>query len=217
MAKHSGLWLVLVLGAGLVGAGACSSKVTVVQRGDDDVPVTTTHHTWTTTTGSTWTTSSGTTSSWTTSSWTTTTATGCDADISEVVGASADCNVCVGNNCCAEAEDFVADPTADTFTAMSDCAIAGGAGPCGEVCLVQVCGGGIYYQFFMTCGDCVNANCCVQWAPCENDASCLNNCIYGDPSSDPACCQPGSLFHALDDCLSASCANECGPGFCYGG
>jgi hypothetical protein len=209
MDKRARLWI--GLGTALVCVGACSSKVTVLHQDDDDSTViTTTHDTWTTTT-----TSSATTSPTTSSTWTTTTPTGCDADITEIVGASAGCSTCVGENCCAEAEAFVADPAADTFTALSDCAVAGGAGPCGEVCVVQMCGGAISYQFFMACGDCMNTNCCAQWAPCENDSSCLNNCLYGDPSSTPLCCQPGSLFHELDACQSASCANECGPGFCY--
>jgi hypothetical protein len=97
-----------------------------------------------------------------------------------------------------------------------ECGTGDGQGPCYDACTVQVCGGSVVYPFFMACADCLNASCCTPWSACESNSFCSNHCMYDDPSSNPQCCQAGSLYHAVDACIDTSCANECGPGVCGG-
>ena len=212
MQRRVGFWL--VIGTGLACVGACSSKVTVMGNGggDDDTVTTTTHttQTGTSTTTDTWTTS---TSTWTTSTWTTTTPT-CSADLTSMLGASAACNECVGANCCAEAEALEANPTQDSYNALSYCAIGSqGQGPCLQQCYSPICGNDQYgYAFFQTCVDCLNTNCCTQFDACNGQGSC-QGCLW---NFNPGCCNNGAYVD-WDVCGADQCQNECFGGQCVNG
>jgi hypothetical protein len=207
-------WSLLLLGAAVAGAAACSNDV-VVMVGHG----TTTTHTptgtgtpsgTTTNTGTgSWTSTTGTgTGSWTTTTTPTTTTSGCYADLTAAVGATAECTTCMSENCCVEAQSYIANPGTDTMQVMVDCGIGAGDGPCMTPCTVQVCSGSVMYMFFQQCGECVNASCCAPWTACENDPSCLNDCLLSDPGA-PACCVPGAPFQLLDQCEATHCAGPC--------
>ena len=206
-------WSLLLLGAAVAGAAACSNDVVVmVGHGTTTTPTPTgtgTHTTTTTSTGTgTWTTTSTGTGTWSTTYTSTPTTSGCYADLTTAVGATAACTTCMSESCCAEAQSYIANPGVDTMQVMMDCGIGAGDGPCMDPCTVQVCNGSVMYVFFQECGNCVNASCCAQWTACENDASCLNDCLLSDPGS-PACCVPGTPFQLLDQCEATHCAEPC--------
>jgi hypothetical protein len=144
----------------------------------------------------------------TTTSASTTTATGpqCDADLTQATGATPDCTQCVQHNCCAEVEAYVADPGPSSLSSLTDCALAGGQGPCVEACNVLLCDGPIAYFFYMACGDCINQHCCAELSTCSSESTCLYGCLLGN---DAACCEPDNLYEPYDDCLVASCSYVC--------
>jgi hypothetical protein len=210
MQQRLGFWF--VLGTGLACVGACSSQVTVMGGGGDDdtIPTTTTH---TTPTGSTTTTWSTTTDTWTTTTWTTTTPT-CDIDLGSLIGASAPCNQCVGDNCCAEAQAFESALDQDTFNALSYCAVgAQGEGPCMQQCYSPICGNDQFgYALFQACVDCLNASCCDEFNACNDQGSC-QGCLW---NFNPGCCNNGA-FVAWDSCGAGQCQYECFGGYCVNG
>jgi hypothetical protein len=195
----------VAFGVGLVSAGACSSKVTVLQPWADD-DVTTTHTVPTTTS---WTTSSGTSTTWTTS-----TPAGCSADLSSLLGASAACNSCAGESCCAEAEALEASPDQDTYNALSACAVGDqGQGPCLSECYAAVCGSDYGYVFFQACVACLNTNCCTSFAACSENGAC-DSCLW---TFEDQCCS-NNLFVAWDTCGEANCMEACLGSYCtFGG
>ena len=183
----------LAVGAAL-GLAACpnpfSHSVPVYSDDDDFIFTTTTHST-------------------TSSSTSSTTGPACQADLTQTTGATPECNLCVQDNCCAQAEAFEADPGSAAFGALADCALTYPA-PCSEPCWYTACGGQLSYVFYEACAACVDQHCCTEISACANDATCLNSCLV---DTDAACCEAGSLYKAYDNCVVASCSYVCPAAF----
>jgi hypothetical protein len=141
----------------------------------------------------------------------------CELHLDALVGATAECNSCVAESCCAEARAFELAQLTDEWQMLVDCAVSGGQGPCAAACTVRVCEGGLGFQFFMRCADCVNTNCCSSWVPCEADTSCFESCLLAKPPLAPSCCEPGSLYRPIDECAASYCPDECGAASCAAG
>jgi hypothetical protein len=187
------VFMPLAVGAAL-GLAACpnpfSHSVAVYSDDDDFIFTTTTHST-----------SSSSTSS--------TSGPECHADLTQATGATPECNACVQDSCCTQAEAFEADPGSATFGALADCALTYPA-PCTAPCWYTACGDQLSYVFYQACAACVDQHCCSEISACANDATCLNSCLV---DADAACCQAGSLYKPYDDCLVASCSYVCPAAF----
>jgi hypothetical protein len=132
-----------------------------------------------------------------------------------MLGATEQCNVCVGENCCAEAEALEANPSQSTYNVLSDCAVGQqGEGPCSIVCYTSICNSDYGYVLFQQCAECLDSNCCDPFDVCNADAAC-NSCLwYFDEQT---CCNNGEYL-AWDDCSNLHCMDACGGGYCgYGG
>jgi hypothetical protein len=193
-------WLVLWMA--LAGVSACSSKTTVIVSGDDDAGATTTS------TASVTTTTTGTDS--TTSS---TTTPPCPADLTAAVGASAACNACLGETCCAQAEAFAATLDQASYEDLLECAVGvGGVGPCAEPCVSAVCSSEYVLAFYQSCAECQTASCCVEFDACAASSAC-DECLW---TGGDECCSNG-LFLGWDQCRSGPCGDECGLAHCGAG
>ena len=187
-----GRWTLLLFGAGLLAAAFGSASACKNEPVGPEPPTTTT----TSPTGSG----------------------GCDVNLVALLGATEQCEACVGEYCCAEARAFATAQDTETAIELVGCAVNDGEGPCTDTCTVRVCEGDLVYQFLMRCGDCVNSYCCDVWSPCEEDETCLESCILDpNPTITPSCCEQGSLYPALDQCRGEICVNVCGPPRCEAG
>jgi hypothetical protein len=170
----------------------CHSEAVYSSPDDDDFTTTTTTHSTSTTTSSS-----------------TTTGPECGADLTQATGATPECNTCVGEQCCAEAVAYVADPGGESWLDLAVCAAYGET--CEEFCVSSVCSEDrVEYAFFQACAACISANCCTHYYPCRNDQLCQSCFQSWQGSGDPlSCCAPGSLYEPYDECLATSCAWEC--------
>jgi len=130
----------------------------------------------------------------------------CPVDLVAFMGASEECNACVGEFCCAQAEAYVAQRGgAGTYEALHDCAFGGRDGsPCSPFCMHQICDSGFFLPFVATIAECLSANCCDPITACAQNQACADNCLFGfDPDY---CCQ------ATEYVAYYECQEGCGMG-----
>jgi hypothetical protein len=133
----------------------------------------------------------------------------CSANLVEFLGASQECNECVGVFCCPEAVHYVADPESNaTFELLMACALGtGDGGPCLDVCEAPVCESDLGLPFMHSTADCLNERCCPEISACQADEACGPFCLYD--FDEGTCCSQSAYLEM------ATCWEGCGlSSFC---
>ena len=167
---------------GMLACGACS---------DDE-----TGSTGTSTTSSSSSSSTTTSTSSSTTSSSSGGAGGCDIDFVQTWGSTQECNDCVSELCCTEAEDFEANPTEGTYQALWSC--TGEDPACLLTCKTPACNGSVSFRYNAPCAAYVDENCCAAVGACLDDAQCASCAGAFAFTADP-CCE-NEAYLALDAC-----------------
>lgn len=80
-------------------------------------------------------------------------------------------------------------------------------------CATPICDSGLSYPD-VTCGTCLNDNCCDSFKACAGDQTCAQ-CLTTNPA--PAGCDTNTLYQAASMCQDTTCAMSCTSGICDSG
>ena len=123
----------------------------------------------------------------------------CAVDTIAAFGTTPECDACINENCCAEAEAAAADPS--IIPDLEGCIGTTMAGVCIPECMTAICDSGGAVTLNQQCGQCSSDNCCETWKAFLDDAL-ADECMA---SWDMDFCCAVETYSAHSDCVRTNC------------